>query len=74
MGDFYETGIEILAGFGLIGSTEKRVWANYEQLLRVVFHVFMGNTRCHFLKKNIPPSTLKSCIDEVKKIFFFFKN
>ena len=43
MGDFY--GIEIWAGFGPIGSTEKRVWADYE-LLRVFFHVFRG-------KKNV---------------------
>ena len=34
-GDFYETGIEIWAGFG-------PVW----QLLRPVFHVFMSKKKC----------------------------
>ena len=48
VGDFYGTGIEIWAGFGPIGSTEKRVWADYMQLLWVVFHVFMGKKK--FLK------------------------
>ena len=43
MGDFYGTEIEIWAGFGPIGSTEKkRVWADNEQLLRVFFHAFRG--------------------------------
>ena len=36
MEDFYGTGIEIRARFGPIGKTEKRVWADYVQLLRVV--------------------------------------
>ena len=30
MRDFYGTRIEIWAGFGPIGSTEKRVWADCE--------------------------------------------
>ena len=51
MGYFYGTGIEIWAGFGPIGSTEKRVWADYEQLLRVYFHVFRGKRNVD-LKKN----------------------
>ena len=34
---FYETENVIWAGFGLIGNTEKKVWADYEQLLRTVF-------------------------------------
>ena len=42
MGDFYGTGIEIWAGFGLVGITEKNTWANYEQLLRPVFSSFHG--------------------------------
>ena len=42
MGDFYGTGIEIWTGFGLIGSTEKSVWSDYEQLLRVFFFIFSG--------------------------------
>ena len=37
MGDFYGTRIEIWAGFGPVGNTEKnKVWADYEQLLRAV--------------------------------------
>ena len=39
MGDFHGTGIEIWAGFGLelgpLAVPKKKVWANYEQLLRI---------------------------------------
>ena len=58
--DFYGTGIEIWVGFGLIDCTEKRVWADYEQLFKVNFHVFRGKN-VNFLK-NIVVSALKSCI------------
>ena len=34
---FYGTENAILAGFGPVGNTEKKVWADYEQLLRPVF-------------------------------------
>ena len=34
MGEFYGTGIETWDGFGLVGITEKNIWADYEQLLR----------------------------------------
>ena len=37
--NFYGTGIEIWAGFGPVGNTEKK-WVNYEQAFRVVFYVF----------------------------------
>ena len=37
MDDFYGTGIEIWAGFGPVGITEKKNWADYEQLFRPVF-------------------------------------
>ena len=37
MGDFYGTGIEIWAGFGRTGITEKNI---YEELLRPVFSCF----------------------------------
>ena len=38
MGDFYGTGIEIWAGFGPVGITEKKeIWADYEQLFRPFF-------------------------------------
>ena len=43
MGDFYGTGIEIWAGFGPVGITEKKnIWAHYERLLRQVFSSFRG--------------------------------
>ena len=48
MGDFYGTGIEVWPGFGPIGSTEKKVWADYEQLLRVVFLCFQGKKKIFF--------------------------
>ena len=38
---FYGTKIGIWAGFGHVSSTEKN-GADYEQLLRAVFYVFMG--------------------------------
>ena len=41
----YGTEITIWVGFGPVGNTEKKIWANYEQLLRV-FSYFRG----HFLK------------------------
>ena len=59
MGDFYGTGIEIWAGFGPIGSTEKKVWFNSEQLLRVTFSCFQGQKKMSFLSKNIVESALK---------------
>jgi hypothetical protein len=37
---FYGTENVIWAGFGPIGNTEKKVWADYEQLLRTVFSCF----------------------------------
>ena len=38
VGDFYGTGIEIWAGFGPVGITErKEIWADYEQLFRAFF-------------------------------------
>ena len=41
MGDFYGTGIEIWTGFGPVGITErKKILADYEQLLRLVFFMF----------------------------------
>ena len=64
MGDFYGIGIEIRAGFGLIGSTEKRVWADYEQILRVGFSCFQGQ---NFFFKHIVESALKSCIELSQK-------
>ena len=37
MSNLYGTEIEIWAGFGLVGSTEKIWGADYEQLLRAMF-------------------------------------
>ena len=42
MGDFYGTGIEIWAGFGPVGITEKKIWADCEQFLTRFFNVFRG--------------------------------
>jgi hypothetical protein len=39
---FYGKENEIWAGFGLVGNTGKKIWADYEQLLRAVFYVFMA--------------------------------
>ena len=36
----YGTGKKIGAGFGPVGNTEKKLGADYEQLLRVVFSCF----------------------------------
>ena len=35
--NFYGTEIEIWAGFGPVGSTEKKIGDGYRQLLRAVF-------------------------------------
>ena len=40
MNNLYGTEIEIWAGFGPVGNTEKK--ADYEQLLRVVYSCFHG--------------------------------
>ena len=41
MRDFYGTGMEIWAGFGPVVITAKK-WADYEQVLRLVFSCFHG--------------------------------
>ena len=45
MGDFYGTRIEIWAGFGPIGITEKKICADYEHLFRPVFSSFHGQKK-----------------------------
>jgi hypothetical protein len=40
--NFYRTEIEIWAGFGPVGSTEKKIGADCEQLLRAVLSCFHG--------------------------------
>ena len=42
VGDFYGTGIEIWAGFDPLAVLKKGFWADYEQLLRVVFSCLQG--------------------------------
>ena len=43
----YETGIEIWAGFGPVGITEKKkyIGADYKQLLRPIFSSFLGKEK-----------------------------
>ena len=37
--------------FGLVGSTEKKIWADYEQLLRVFFFMFSRAKKiCKYMK------------------------
>ena len=58
----YGTGIGIWAGFGPIGSTEKkglgRLWATLEG----GFFMFSGAKKMLIFFKNIVASSLKSCI------------
>ena len=56
--------IEIWAGFGRVGSIEKNEWADYEQLLRMFFHVFRDKK----LKKK--SSTI--LVQSVCKYFFSY--
>ena len=56
---FYGTEIEIWAGLGPVGNTEKKIGADYEQLLRAFFSCFHGQKK---IIQNIVASALKSCI------------
>ena len=47
---------------GRLAVLKKRVWADYEQILRVFFHVFRGKKMLNFFKENIVASALKSYI------------
>ena len=61
MGDFYGIGIEIWAGFGPVGITEKRkIWADYEHFFRPFFSSVSG--QIIQTDKNIVAFALKSCI------------
>jgi len=72
VGDFYGTGIKSWAGFGPIGSTEKkRVWADYVQLLRVVFSRNQGQKKSLIIFLNCSVRTKK--LHKMKLKFFFFK-
>ena len=71
-GRFYGTGIEIWAGFGPIGSIEKKrsgpIMSNF---WRCFFHVFRGKKKLKFFK-NIVVSALRSCIKLKLKNDIFF--
>ena len=73
MGDFYGTGIEIWAGFGRIGSTEKRVWTDYEKILWVVFSCFQEQKKC-LIFFSFLPRKLKKQPQKLLRIgpMFFF--
>ena len=47
-------------GCGLGWAVEKKAWADYEQLLRVIFSTFCGKKKF----ENIVASALKSCIEK----------
>ena len=51
---------DIWAGFGPVGNTEKKNWADDEQLLRAVFPCFQGQKK--FCFENNVVSALKCCI------------
>ena len=59
MGDFYGTGIEIWAGFGPVGITEKKIGADYEQILRPFSVMFSWAKNKN---KNVVASALKNWI------------
>ena len=61
MSNVYGTEIEIWTDFGPVGNTEKKIGADYEQLLKAVFLCFHGQFKKNLLK-NIVASALKSCI------------
>ena len=50
---FYEVESEIWAGFGRVGSTEKKIAADYEHFLRTAFSLFIGKRRFFLLKKTL---------------------
>ena len=41
------------ADFGPVGNTEKKIWADYEQLLRPVFHVFVSKKNVKIFLKTL---------------------
>ena len=59
---FYGAENEIWAGFGPpVSNTEKKIGADYEQLLRVIFSSFQGQKNTYFFSNIVAPA-LKSCI------------
>ena len=51
-------------GCGLGWAVVKKVWADYEQLLREVFSTFCGQKKKKKIIENIVASALKSCIEK----------
>ena len=51
--NFYGTKIEICAGFGPVGITEKKNWGDYEQLLMEVFSCFQGQKNVKIFQKTL---------------------
>ena len=70
---FYGTEYEIWADFGPVGSTEKKLGAEYEQLLMAVFSSFhqQKKAKTQFFLNSVA-SALKSCIIHTYFIIFFF--
>ena len=63
VGHFYDMKRRFWAvGCGLGWSVVKKVWADYEQLLREVFSTFCGQKKKKI--ENIVASALKSCIEK----------
>ena len=48
LSNFYGTEIEIWAGFGPVGITEKKIGADYEQLSKAVFFMFLRGKLFYF--------------------------
>ena len=70
MGHFYDMKNRFWAvGCGLGWAVGKKVWADYEQLLREVFSIFCGQKKNE--NEKIVASALKSCIKKVKKNIFW---
>ena len=65
MGHFYDMKNRFWAvGCGLGWAEGKKVWADYEQLLREVFSTFCGQKKKYIFFENIAVSALKSCIEK----------
>jgi hypothetical protein len=67
---FYGIEYGIWAGLGPIGNTEKKNWANCEQLLRFFFHVFKWKKKSKYFLKNV--LKLETCIIYHLCVYMFF--
>ena len=61
MGDFYEKYLRFALVLGWL-AIQKKMGADYEQLLRAGFSCFQGQKDLNFFFENIVASALKSCI------------